>query len=125
MRGDEMPRRTVTVPPGFDKTIRSLQARLIQSLNRDVTYTEALNVVLFHGFLRPWSDGKTVAFWREGDEEATAQEVLQLKHDYNSNEIRFDGLLDAMGPDPDGEEKPVSLDPKDAVPGWMVGEDDF
>ena len=120
-----MPRRTVTISPGFDKAILRLQGRLIPSLNREVTYTEALNIVLFHGFLRPWGDGKIRAFWRDGDHEISEAEVAQMTEDYNSNPLRFDGLLDAMGPDPNAEPKVMSLNPNDAVPPWMVGDPDF
>ena len=118
-----MPRRTVTIAVGFDKLIRRLQGRLIPRLDRDVTFTEALNYVLFMGFLRPWPDGKIIAFWREGDEEASEQEIMELKKGYDFNQLRFDGWLDSMGPDSD--KRWVSLDPEDAVPAWMVGEDDF
>ncbi len=118
-----MPMHTVTIAVGFDKAIRRLQGRLIPRLDRAVTFTEALNYVLFMGFLRPWPDGKTIAFWREGDEEASEQEIGDLKQGYDFNQLRFDGWLDSMGPD-NGLRR-VSIDPDDAVPGWMVGEDDF
>ena len=120
-----MPRRTVTISPIFDEGIRRLQARLLLSLKRDVTYTEALNYVLFHGFLRPWPDGKTIAFWKDGDPEATEEEVMHLKNDFDFNQLRFDGWLDVMGPDPEAGPKRVSYDPNDAVPGWMAGETDL
>ena len=65
-----MPRRTVTVPTGFDKAIRSYQAKLMRLNNRDVTYTEAINYVLFWGFLGgPRAEGEIIAFWKEGGED--------------------------------------------------------
>ena len=118
-----MPRRTVTIALGFDKAIRGLKGRLIPKLDRDVTFTEAPNYVLFTGILRPWPDGKIIAFWREGDEVASEQEIVELKKGYDFNQLRFHGWLDCMGSD-NGHWR-VSLDPDDAVPGWMVGEDDF
>ena len=123
--GQKLPRRTVTISSRFDEAVRRLQARLLLSLKRDVPYTESLNYVWFHGFLRPWPDGKTVVFWKEGNPEATEEEVMHLKNDFDSNQLRFDGWLDGMGSYPEDGPKFVSYDPDDAVPARKVGETNF
>jgi hypothetical protein len=103
--GSTVPRRTVTIPTGFDKAIRSYQAMLMRTLNRDVTYTEALNYVLLFGFRGgPIYEGgrddceEFIAFWQEGgqEREASLEEFKDLLDGFDIQKIKFDGILDSL-----------------------------
>ena len=91
-----MPRRTITVAEGFDRAVRSYQARMILDLDRDVTYTEALNVVLAHGFLQPGRTEPT-AFWKVGDPKLAKEDYdALLKGFVPRDQLQFEGLLDNL-----------------------------
>ena len=92
-----MPRRTITVAEGFDSAVRSLQARMILDLDRDVTFTEALNVVLAYGFLQPGRTEPT-AFWKVGDPKLATKEDYDalLKGFVPRDQLQFEGLLDNL-----------------------------
>ena len=61
-----MTRRTVSLPFELERTVRLLQARLLTTLDRDVSFTQALNVALAASFgvpeLGSWVDRGR---WRE------------------------------------------------------------
>jgi hypothetical protein len=73
-----------------------LQARLIRELDRDVTYTEALNLVLLHGFVRPWIDGWVRAYWKDAEQGLSQEDYEQLLKDYDMNKWRLEGVLDML-----------------------------
>lgn len=90
-----MPRRTVTVAEGFDKAIRGFQAKLLKSLNTDVTFTEALNIVLYMG-LMPGPDKKP-PYWREGSEKLSEQDINDLLKGFDLlQRLHFEGLIDNL-----------------------------
>ena len=92
-----MPRRTVMVSQGFDRAIRELQAKLLLTLERDVSYTEALNVVLYLGFLRADEQGQRLAFWKQGDREITEGQTTALLEAFDFDKDRIDEILDVLG----------------------------
>ena len=92
-----MPRRTVMVSQGFDRAIRELQAKLLLALERDVSYTEALNVVLYLGFLRADEQGQRVAFWKHGETEMTERQTDALLEAFDFDKDRILAVLDAIG----------------------------
>lgn len=91
-----MPRRTITIATGLDNGVRSYQATLIRQLNKDVTYTEALNIVLVMGFFRP---GTTTmdAFWKDAGGEATQEDREALLEGFLDREkLRLEGIIDML-----------------------------
>lgn len=84
-----MPRRTVTLSPGFDKAIRSFQARMIVEHDRDVTFTEALNSVLCLGFLRPGPEGNIQAFWKPQNSGLSDEDFWELVEGFDIYGFRF------------------------------------
>ncbi len=92
-----MPRRTVMVSQGFDRAIRELQAKMLLALERDVSYTEALNVVLYLGFLRADEQGQTLAFWKQGEREITEGQTSALLEAFDFDKDRIREVLDALG----------------------------
>ena len=92
-----MPRRTVMVSEGFDRAIRELQAKLLLALERDVSYTEALNVVLYLGFLRADEQGQRLAFWKRGEQEVTERQTDALLEAFDFDKDRISETLNALG----------------------------
>ena len=92
-----MPRRTIMVSQGFDRAIRELQAKLLLALERDVSYTEALNVVLYLGFLRADEQGQRLAFWKQGELEITELQTTALLEAFDFDKDRIDEILDVLG----------------------------
>ncbi len=45
-----MTRRSITLYPVLETVVREMQAKLLTSLKRDVSFTEALNVMVLAGF---------------------------------------------------------------------------
>lgn len=90
-----MPRRTVTVAPGFDTAIRSLQMKLMKARNGDVTYTEALNIVLLRAFVQPGRSGAD-AFWKEEGGDATKPDLDAVLDGYDPKQLGFDGNIDIL-----------------------------
>ena len=41
-----MPRRTITLSPALDKAIRENQAKFMLQTNRDISFTESVNVLI-------------------------------------------------------------------------------
>ena len=92
-----MPRRTVMVSQGFDKAIRELQAKLLLALERDVSYTEALNVVLYLGFLRADEQGQRLAFWKQDEQEITEGQTDALLDAFDFDKDRIRETLNMIG----------------------------
>ena len=92
-----MPRRTVMVSQGFDRAIRELQAKLLLTLERDVSYTEALNVVLYLGFLRADEQGQRLAFWKQDEQEITEGQTDALLEAFDFDKDRIAETLSALG----------------------------
>ena len=92
-----MPRRTVMVSQGFDRAIRELQAKLLLTLERDVSYTEALNVVLYLGFLRADEQGQRLAFWTQDEQEITMSQAGALLEAFDFDNDRIEETLNVLG----------------------------
>ena len=85
------------VSQGFDKAIRELQAKLLLALERDVSYTEALNVVLYLGFLRADEQGQRLAFWKQGEQEITERQTDALLDAFDFDKARISETLNVLG----------------------------
>ena len=96
-RSTSLPRRTVMVSQGFDKAIRELQAKLLLALERDVSYTEALNVVLYLGFLRADEQGQRLAFWKQDEQEITEGQTDALLDAFDFDKDRIRETLNMIG----------------------------
>lgn len=91
-----MPRRTVNVADGLDRAIRTFQARMIVDLDRDVTYTEALNNVLLLGFLRPGPTGEVHAYWKPGSPKADMDDLRGVEEGMDMGMVQFLGLMSML-----------------------------
>ena len=91
-----MPRRTVNIPAGLDRAVRSLQARMIVELDKDVAYTDALTAILFLGFMRPGPKGEVHAFWKPGAPRLEPEEFNELLEEYSPTKREFIELLDLL-----------------------------
>ena len=52
-----MTRRSVSLPPALERNVRLLQANLLTTLDRDVSFTQALNAALAAAFAAPHAPG--------------------------------------------------------------------
>ena len=91
-----MPRRTVNVSNGFDKAIRSFQARMIVENDRDVTYTEALNAVLCLGFMRPGPDGNIPGFWKPGSPNLSWDDMWDVMDGFDVDGFQFFDIMNML-----------------------------
>ncbi len=85
------------VSQGFDRAIRELQAKLLLALERDVSYTEALNVVLYLGFLRADEQGQRLAFWKQDEQEITEGQTDALLDAFDFDKDRIRETLNMIG----------------------------
>ena len=85
------------VSQGFDKAIRELQAKLLLALEREVSYTEALNVVLYLGFLRADEQGQRLAFWKQGEQAVTEGQTDALLDAFDFDKDRIRETLNVLG----------------------------
>jgi hypothetical protein len=85
------------VSQGFDRAIRELQAKLLLALERDVSYTEAVNVVLYLGFLRTDEQGQRLAFWKHGENEITEKQTDALLEAFDFEKDRIHEILEVLG----------------------------
>lgn len=90
-----MPRVTVTILPEIDRLIRIYQAKLLLGRNEDVTYTEALNEVLYWALLQ--AEAGALAEIEE-IEEATQndEEVWHVEEEFPSSLSAFKDTVDSM-----------------------------
>jgi len=91
-----MARRTITLADGVENAIRKYQTVLMLEGKRDVTFTEALQNVLFRAFVMPGQP--STAWWKGESRRLVAADYEELLEG-NLEGMSLEGVLDLL---PDG-----------------------
>jgi len=92
-----MARRTITLNDGVEKAIRKYQTVMMLSGNRDVTFTEALQMVLIRAFILSGQPSMATAWWKGESRQLVHADYAELLE--GNTDMGLEGVLDLL---PDG-----------------------
>ena len=106
---DRMARRSVSLPPNLERTVRRLQATLLTTMDRDISFTETLNLALAAAFAVPdlarrvtteeWQDLLDGSDWdADGILAKKKREILDAISDQRSTAVSPDAESESEAP---------------------------